>query len=123
MKMENRSTNIFRPTIVGDLVDHENLLAICKERNVHRIIVALDERRGKLPLEQLLACRMEGIIVDDGMAFTEELAGKLSVESVTPSSLIFSNGFKRSLVYDRAKRCLDIIGATIGLLLCFPLVS
>ena len=85
-----------------------------------RIIVALDERRSKLPVEQLLSCRLKGIQVDDGMAFTEDLDGKLSVQNLYPSALIFSNGFKKALVFKRAKRYLDIVASAVGLLLSFP---
>jgi hypothetical protein len=85
-----------------------------------RIIVALDERRGKLPIEQLLFCRLKGIQVDDGMAFTEELAGKLSVEHLYPSSLIFSNGYIKSAFFKKVKRYFDVVASAAGLILSFP---
>jgi len=105
------------PTILGD---YAAISSICKEANVDRIIVALDERRGRFPIEQLLLCRLKGIRVDDGMAFTEDLAGKLSVENLRPSSLIFSNGFKRTALSKRAKRYLDIVASALGLVLSLP---
>ena len=105
------------PTIIGD---YAAIYSVCKEANVDRIIVALDERRGRFPIEQLLLCRLKGIRVDDGMAFTEDLAGKLSVENLRPSSLIFSNGFKRSAISKTAKRYLDIVASTLGLVLSLP---
>jgi len=83
--------------------------------------VALDERRGKLPIEPLLYCRLKGIRVDDGMTFTEDLAQKLSVENLHPSSIIFSNGFIKSSVYSKLKKCLDIASSALGLFLTFPL--
>jgi sugar transferase (PEP-CTERM system associated) len=105
------------PAIIGD---YTHISSICKEGNVDRIIVALDERRGRFPIEQLLLCRLKGIRVDDGMAFTEDLAGKLSVENLRPSSLIFSNGFKRTALSKKAKRYLDILASAIGLAFSFP---
>jgi hypothetical protein len=63
--------------------------SICQDGQIDRIIVALDERRGKLPVDQLLCCRLKGIRVEDGITFTEQLVGKLSVENLYPSSLIF----------------------------------
>jgi sugar transferase (PEP-CTERM system associated) len=87
---------------------------------VDRIIVALDERRGKFPLEQLLYCRLKGIRVDDGVAFTEQMAGKLSVENLHPSFLIFSDGFKRSAILKKLKRGLDILGSVLGLTVSIP---
>ena len=106
-----------KPAIIGD---YTHIFSICEQGNVDRIIVALDERRGRFPIEQLLLCRLKGIRVDDGMAFTEDLAGKLSVENLRPSSLIFSNGFKRTALSKRAKRYLDIVASALGLVLSFP---
>lgn len=108
-----------KPMVVGD---YSQIFQICQTGDVDRIIVALDERRGKFPLEQLLFCRLKGIPVDDGIAFTEQLAGKLSVESLHPSFLIFSDGFKRSAIFKRLKRVLDISGSLFGLIV-FSLVS
>jgi sugar transferase (PEP-CTERM system associated) len=101
--------------------DYDQILQICQKRDVDRIIVALDERRGRFPLEQLLFCRLKGIRVDDGVAFTEQLAGKLSVENLNPSFLIFSDGFKRSAIFKQVKRSVDILAAALTLTLLFPL--
>jgi sugar transferase (PEP-CTERM system associated) len=101
--------------------DYSQILHICQTVDVDRIIVALDERRGKFPLEQLLFCRLKGIQIDDGVAFTEQLAGKLSVENLHPSFLIFSDGFRRSMILRRAKRGIDILMSALALTLLFPL--
>jgi sugar transferase (PEP-CTERM system associated) len=58
--------------------------------------------------------------VDDGIAFTEQLAGKLSVESLHPSFLIFSDGFKRSAIFKKLKRGFDILFSLLGLTLFSP---
>jgi sugar transferase (PEP-CTERM system associated) len=107
------------PIVIGD---YSQILSICQKGDVDRIIVALDERRGRFPLEQLLFCRLKGIPVDDGVAFTEQLAGKLSVENLHPSFLIFSDGFKRSAIFKRLKRGIDIIGSLLGLTVFTPLM-
>lgn len=118
MSIERRSDKQSKPIIIGG---YGQIWSTCKEANVDRIIVALDERRGKLPLDQLLLCRLKGIKVDDGMAFTEGLARKLSVQSLYHSSLIFSDGFNASPLFKKAKRCLDIVTSVAGLLLFSPL--
>jgi len=102
------------------LGDCQQISSICKEVNVDRIIVALDERRRKLPIEQLLFCRLKGIQVDDGMAFTEEFAGKLSVEHLYPSSLIFSNGYIKSAFFKKVKRYSDVVASAAALFFSFP---
>ena len=106
-----------KPVIVGD---YTQICSIARAGEVDRIIVALDERRGKFPLEQLLSCRLDGIPVEDGLAFTEQLAGKLSVENLHPSVLIFSDGFKRSAIFKQMKRVFDILASAVGLTLFFP---
>ncbi|MEW6375903.1 MAG: TIGR03013 family XrtA/PEP-CTERM system glycosyltransferase [Thermodesulfobacteriota bacterium] len=117
MRTETRLDVESKPVVIGD---YSQILDICKIGDVDRIVVALDERRGKFPLEQLLFCRLKGIRVDDGLAFTEQLAGKLSVENIHPSFLIFSDGFKRSVVFKKGKRVFDILASLMGLALFAP---
>jgi len=111
-------TGVQRPSIIGDF---SQISSICTQMKVDRIVVALDERRGKLPVEQLLFCRLKGIRVDEGATFTENLCAKLSVENLYPSALIFSDGFKRSLIIRKLKRGIDIVCSLAGLLLLTPL--
>ena len=117
MKTETRLVEASKQMVIGD---YSQILPICQNGDVDRIIVALDERRGKFPLEQLLYCRLKGIRVDDGIAFTEQMAGKLSVENLHPSSLIFSDGFRRSAILKKLKRGFDILGSVLGLTLLIP---
>jgi len=107
--LENQS----KPEIIGD---YTQITSIVQAGNIDRIVVALDERRGKFPIDELLSCRLRGIKVDDGVAFTEYLAGKLSVESLHPSFLIFSDGFKSSSTSKILKRIIDISVSSLGLL-------
>ena len=103
--------------IIGDF---SQIFSICKDAKIDRVIVALDERRGKLPIEPLLACRMKGICVEEGLSFTEELNGRISVESLYPSALIFSDGFKRSRVFKGSKRYLDFLMAIMAMIFAVP---
>lgn len=114
MRREETLERESNPGVIGD---YSQIFHICQTGEVDRIVVALDERRGKFPLEQLLLCRLKGIPVEDGIAFTEQLAGKLSVENLHPSFIIFSNGFKRSALFKRLKRVMDVIGSLVGLAL------
>lgn len=109
---------VSKPGIIGDFTQ---IISICKKARIDRIVVALDERRGKLPVDQLLICRLKGIRVDEAVAFTEHLSGKLSVENLHPSALIFSDGFKRSYVIRKTKRAFDILFSIVALLLFSPL--
>ena len=118
MRTQTRLENEFDPVIIGD---YTQIPSIAEPGHVDRIVVALDERRGKFPLEQLLSCRLKGIRVDDGVAFTELLAGKLSIENLHPSFLIFSDGFKRSAFFKHVKRGIDVLLSVTGLAIFFPI--
>jgi len=119
-RIERESAKESDPMILGDF---SQISSICKDAKIDRIIVALDERRGKLPIDQLLVCRLKGIRVDEGMSFTEELVGKLSVENLYPSALIFSDGFKGSTLFKKVKRYFDVALAFLGIVFAFPVGS
>ncbi len=110
---------LINPSILGD---GSQILDIARREKVDRIIVALEERRGKFPDAQLLECKMKGIIVEDGIGFYERLTGKLQVESLRPSSLIFSEGFKKSKLTTWMKRVSGFSLSLIGLILLSPLI-
>jgi sugar transferase (PEP-CTERM system associated) len=96
---------------------------IASKIKVDRIIVALEERRGRLPTEELLKCRMEGISVEEGTLFYEHLTGKLLLENTYPSFLIFSNGFKKSNFNRVVKTAMDYFLASIGLIISLPVIA
>jgi len=99
----------------------EPLTALTARLQVDEIVVALDERRRNrenssgLPLEELLECRLSGIEVCDVQAFIEREAGKLDIELLQPSWIVFSDGFIRGAWRTGTKRAFDI-AASLGLL-------
>jgi len=88
-----------------------------------RLIVALTERRGRMPLGQLLECGGRGILVEDGLRTYEYFTGKLPIESLTPSFLIFSGAFRKSRLQMALRRGTSLLAATVGLLLTAPLMA
>lgn len=96
------------------------LLELARERGVHEIVVAPDERRGGLPMEQILQCAQNGISIIDLPAFFEREAGLIKLEIADPSSLVFSGGFDHSFPRRLSKRTFDIAAASILLLLSWP---
>jgi len=116
---ERVGEKLVNPSIMGD---QSRILDMATREKVDRIIVALEERRGKFPDAQLLECKMRGIIVEDGIEFYEHLTGKLQVESLRPSSLIFSEGFKKSKLTMWMKRVSGFGLSLIGLILLSPLI-
>ena len=100
----------------------ERLSKIIEELQPDRIVVALSERRGRLPLGELLDARMQGVAVEEALAAYERLTGKLAVESLMPSFLIFSPDFKKSRLQLGIRRLVSLVTATVGLILSFPLL-
>lgn len=92
------------------------------ELGVDKIVVALDDKRGKMPVRELLECRSSGVSVVKGLEFYEELAGKIVVEKTNPSWLVFSEGFNKSRLFCVVKRFVDIVAAAIGLVVSLPVM-
>jgi sugar transferase (PEP-CTERM system associated) len=116
---ERVGEKLVNPSIIGH---QSQIFDIARRENVNRIIVALEERRGKFPDTQLLECKMSGMIVEDGIEFYEHLTGRLQIESLRPSSLIFSDGFKKSKLTLWMKRITGFAFSLIGLILLSPLI-
>lgn len=102
--------------------DYKGLCALSKKMNIDTIVVAIKEKRGELPTKELLKCRIDGIEVIDGISFYETLSGKLLVEHISPSWLIFSDGFQKSSFKKIIKRLTDIVLSIILLVILFPLL-
>jgi sugar transferase (PEP-CTERM system associated) len=94
-----------------------------RARRANEIIVALDDRRGTLPVQELLHCRIQGLRVVDAVSFLERETGRVDVDVVRPSWLIFSEGFTKNIVHDVVKRSFDIGVAVFGLMLAAPLFA
>lgn len=98
------------------------LLSFCPKR-ADRIVVALDEKRGTLPLHDLIELRLSGFPIEDTTSFLERTSGKIAVETLLPSWLIFSDGFKTSPLRLAVKRALDIALAVGLLIVTAPLMA
>ncbi|WP_372965409.1 TIGR03013 family XrtA/PEP-CTERM system glycosyltransferase [Marinobacter sp.] len=89
---------------------------------VREIVVAVDDRRRGLPMDDLLECKMEGVQIIDGANFYERESRKVALEMITRGWLVFSDGFTVSSVYGVGKRALDILSAGALLLATFPIM-
>ena len=72
----------------------DDLYNIAKQNNSSKIVISLVERRGCLPVTELLKCKFEGIQVVDAVTFYEKITGKLLIENINPGWFIFSEGFR-----------------------------
>ncbi|NWF71542.1 MAG: sugar transferase [Nitrospirae bacterium] len=88
-----------------------------------RIVVAMNERRGCVPVEMLLDAKRQGIVIEDGITLYESLTGKLAIETLKPSHLIFAPEFSISLLHSWTGRGLSLFAATLGVVFCAPLLG
>ena len=102
--------------------DYQQICIIAEMNGIKKIIVALDEKRGKFPSAVLLDCKMKGLTIVDGVSFYETLAGKILALHINPSSLIFSEGFHRHKLTLWGKRFLDIVLSAFGFVIFVPLM-
>lgn len=103
------------------LGDRSGLMDAVSRGKADKIIVSLSEKRGVLPLHDMLKCKLKGVEVLDAPTFYEQVTGKLCIENITPSWLIFSDGFKKSRILSFYKRALDILLSLVGLVVSAPL--
>ena len=104
--------------VVGNFTELPVLVELYK---VGLIVVCLDDRRDTLPVDLLLNLRVVGVEVVDGHDLFEKVTGRLSIDSLKPSALIFSGGFKRQAGAMQMKRVVDVAIASLGLLAAAPL--
>jgi exopolysaccharide biosynthesis polyprenyl glycosylphosphotransferase len=97
------------------------LESVVEQRQPHRIVVALAERRGSTPISALLDCYVQrGVIVEDAAEFYERLTGKLAIESLTPMSLVSARIFPTRAQEWFARVC-SLVGALVALVVFSPL--
>ena len=87
-----------------------------------RIVVAMGDRRGKLPVDVLLSLKCRGLQVQDGVEVYEAITGKVPIESIRLGWLLFSPGFRASRFHLVYKRSASIVVSIFGLLLSLPLL-
>lgn len=101
-----------------------DLLEFCKSNRVNEIVVALDERRrnmgGNLPIDSLLDCKLAGIEVIDAVGFCEREIGRIELNQLDPSWMLFSEGFRYSGARDLSKRIFDIVISLILVAVAWP---
>jgi sugar transferase (PEP-CTERM system associated) len=110
---------IVNPAIVGTPDDIDRIVA---QHHVDRIVVGLSDRRGKLPVEELLRAKMAGIRVEDATTTYERVTGKILIDDLRPSWLIFSDGFRVSRVSRLMKRTIDLTLSLAMALIALPLM-
>jgi len=92
------------------------------KKGLHRVIVAMPDRRGTLPVEELLNLRLAGVKVEEATSWLEKITGRIEVEQLYPSWLIFAEGFRFSSVFRLVRRSVNFLFALAGLVISLPLL-
>lgn len=103
--------------VLGDITSVEQVV---RDYRVSRIIVALEDRRGNLPIRDLVKLRLAGIRVEDVHSTMAALTGRVWLETLRPSWFVFSEGFRRSRSTLLIKRMIDVLISCAFLILAFP---
>jgi sugar transferase (PEP-CTERM system associated) len=107
------------PGVIGTFDD---IPAIVRDQKVDRVVVSLADARGRLPMDRLLEIKLGGVTFDHLATVYERYTGKIAVENLRPSWLIFSEGFRKSAFQRATKRLLDVSVSTVGLILAMPIL-
>lgn len=118
IKPEGEAVTISSGPVLGTT---ENLMETVLREKIHKVVISLGERRGNLPMRDILKCKLKGISIVDGLSFYEQVTGKLMIENINPSWFVFSDGFRITPFMRFYKRIIDFIFSIIGLVLTFPL--
>lgn len=112
--------SLINPRVIGLTSELEEVVG---RYHIDRIVVVLDDTRRRLPLDSLLDIRLrDGIAIEESATFYEKLMGKISIEMLRPSWLIFSSNSRLSRMYKHWRRLIDVTAASIGLLLSLPIM-
>jgi sugar transferase (PEP-CTERM system associated) len=98
------------------------LFELCARHEVDEIVVAMDDRRRQFPLRELLECRLAGVDVTELLTFLERETGRVRLDVLNPSWLIFGPGFRRDPVRLFSSRALDIVASVLILTVSLPVM-
>ena len=113
-------TSLVNPGVIGTT---DQLFELSEKFKIEMIAVCVEDRRGTLPLDSLLDAKSMGLEVVDGHRLYEMECGRLSVDELKPSFLIFSSGFKRKPVIMLLKRIGELLVSLLGLVVLAPLLG
>jgi sugar transferase (PEP-CTERM system associated) len=110
---------LVNPTVIGTVKD---IQALVSEHHITLIVVALEDRRGTMPVQELLRARLEGVRVEEATNFLERLTGKIVLKNLRPSWLVFSRGFNKPRLFRSTKRAVELVVAAVMMGLAAPLM-
>jgi sugar transferase (PEP-CTERM system associated) len=100
----------------------DNLGDVITQVRPDRVVIALKERRQQLPIDALLHHRMRGVLIEEASTLYQKITGKVPVESIHPSALIFTDGFQQSAIRKVLGRIVGFAWAVFLLIVLGPLI-
>jgi sugar transferase (PEP-CTERM system associated) len=97
-----------------------HLMEVANSQRVHRVIVAMADRRGTFPVEELLQLRLNGVRIEEATSWLEKISGRIEVDQLYPSWLIFADGFRFSTSFNLMRRALSMLVSLMLLLVVLP---
>lgn len=110
---------VINPGVIGTI---EDIPAIVRARHVDSVVVSLSDARGMLPMDKLLEMKLDGVRFDHLASVYEKYTGKIAVENLRPSWLIFSEGFNKSTLQYVTKRTIDLLLGVTGIIVAAPVM-
>jgi sugar transferase (PEP-CTERM system associated) len=104
------------------MIAPQSLLELARDQRVDEIVVAMDDRRRAFPVQELLECRLGGIDVNDLVSFLERETGKVRLDVLNPSWMIFSDGFRRDPLRLFSERAFDLFASLTLLAITWPVM-
>ena len=99
-----------------------HLMELAEQRDIHRVIVATPDRRGTIPVHELLQLRLRGVKVEEATSWLEKMSGKIEIEELHPSSLVFAEGFRLRTGTEMIRRFVSVLAAGVLLLALLPVI-
>lgn len=114
------SGNIEGPVNREAVASH--LMEVVQQRSVHRVIVAMPDRRGTIPVNELLQLRLAGTKIEEATSWLEKMSGCIEVEQLYPSWLVFTEGFRFSVGAMLMRRMFSVLASAMLLLIVLPVI-
>lgn len=114
-----QGVSIVNPGVIGGYGD---IMRVIDAEKIDMIIVALPDRRAKLPMSALLDCKLKGVEIEEGETFNERMTGQIPLNHLKPSWMVFSDGFKSLRSRKIVKRVFDLTLAAVCLVISVPVM-
>src|SRR5437660_2661806 len=99
-----------------------HLIELAGPGEIHRVIVAMPDRRGTFPVNELLKLRLQGVKIEEATSWLEKISGRIEVEQLNPSWLLFGDGFRCSAGFSLLRRIASFVASAVLLIIVLPVI-